>query len=247
MTPLIVEARFSRPAPEVVREFLGLPDMAGLVSRAMDPMGIVGTIAACVLPPLSAGRRVVGPALTLRNVPSRYVPAHAWQHGMESRLAEREAYFVAHPGDVLVVDSGGRMIASNLGPNSAMLASSRGIVGAIVDGPVTGVAGIRQQEFPVWCRGATTVTGHHRNDTIEINGTVACANLQVSPGDLIVADDSGVTVVPSDVIGVVLEASLQMAHKARALAEAVATRAPADEIRETLKRIIVDETRGPHR
>lgn len=206
-----MKSEFPRPSGEVVREFLDLPDMAGLVARAMDRMGIVGTIPASVLAPLSAGRRVVGPALTIRNVPSLHVPAYAWRHDLESRLGEREAYAIAQPGDVVVIDSGGRMIASNLGPNSAAHARSRGIVGAIVDGPVTGVAGIREQEFPVWCRGATTVTGHHRNDTIEINGVVACANLQVSPGDLIVADDSGVTVVPADLIRPVLEASRELA------------------------------------
>jgi regulator of RNase E activity RraA len=130
------------------------------------------------------------------------------------------------------------MLASNLGTNSAALARSREIIGAIVDGPVTGVAGIRGHDFPVWCRGGTTVTGHYRVETVEINGTVACGGVQVSPGDLVVADDSGVTIVPGDLVGEVLEGSLRLAEKGRAMASAVTDGAQPGQIRETLRRLM---------
>lgn len=230
----------ARPAPTTVQAFLDLPDMAGLVARALDRLGIVGAIPAHVLAPLAPGQRLVGPAVTVRNVPSRLAPYAGWQAAHDSQLGEREAYFVAQTGDVIVIDSGGRMLCSNLGPNSAALARARGLAGAIVDGPVTGPAGIRAAELPVWCRGGTTLTGHQRVDTVEINGLIACAGVQVAPGDLIVADDSGISVVPEPRIAAVLALAEQLAQKVRALAQASRQGADAVTFRRTLEGLTVD-------
>jgi regulator of RNase E activity RraA len=128
------------------------------------------------------------------------VPHCKWQRKEPSYLGEREAYFVAEPGDVIVIDSGGRMAASNMGGQSARAARDRGLAGSIVDGPVTGVQEIVTSGYPVWARGATTITGHHRIETIEINGVVSCGGVQVRPGDLVVADDQGVAIVPIDLV-----------------------------------------------
>jgi 4-hydroxy-4-methyl-2-oxoglutarate aldolase len=237
----IVLRDIPRPGEGVIEAFLELPDMAGLVSRAMDRLGFVGSIPAHELPPLQPGKRLVGPAVTVRNVPARYAPFYGWQEGKNTQLGEREAYYVAKPGDVVVIDSGGRMVCSNFGPNSAAMARSRGVVGAIIDGPVTGVGGIVEVGLPVWCRGGTTITGHHRIDTIEINGVIACANLQVMPGDLIVADDSGISVVPYNQIELVLETSQGLAAKGRALAKAVEQGGSPEEIRRNYQKLIVDD------
>jgi 4-hydroxy-4-methyl-2-oxoglutarate aldolase len=237
----IVIRDIPRPDPQIVQAFLDLPDMAGLVARAMDRYGVQGSIPAHELSPLTPGKRVVGPAITVRNVPSRFVPLYGWQEGKDTQLGEREAYYLAESGDVIVIDSGGRKLCSNLGPNSSAMARSRGILGAIVDGPVTGVAGIRANDFPVWCRGGTTLTGHHRVDTIEINGIVACGNLQVRPGDLVVADDSGITIVPAEQIKFILQAAQALAVKGRALAQAVESGSEPNEVRKTFRKLIVDD------
>jgi 4-hydroxy-4-methyl-2-oxoglutarate aldolase len=187
-----------RPPAALVQRFVALDDLAGLVSRVLDRLGVAGAIPAHELVPLAPGQRVVGPAITVRNVPARLVPHHAWRQRHASRMAEREAYFVAAPGDVIVIDGGGRMAASNMGGHSAKAALDRGCAGTIVDGPVTGVSAIRAAGYPVWSRGATTITGNHRVETIEINGVISCAGVQVCPGDLVVADDQGVAIVPAD-------------------------------------------------
>jgi 4-hydroxy-4-methyl-2-oxoglutarate aldolase len=189
-----------RPASATIARFLTLADMAGLVSRALDRLGVAGAIAAHTLAPLRPGQRMAGPAITVRNVPDRFVPHRKWTDGLASRLGEREAYFLARRGDVIVIDGGGRIAASNMGAQSALVAQSRGCAGSIVDGPVTGTAEIVRSGYPVWARGATTITGHHRVETIEINGIVACAGVQVHPGDLVVADDSGVAIVPRELV-----------------------------------------------
>jgi 4-hydroxy-4-methyl-2-oxoglutarate aldolase len=211
----------TRPSKDIIEFFYNLPDMAGLVSRAMDRLGINGSIPAYTLSPIIINKRIVGSAITVRNVPSRYAPYHEWQNHSLTQLGEREAYFIAKPGDIIVIDAGGRLISSNLGPNSAAIAKSRGVIGAIVDGPVTGIAGIREKQFPVWCRGGTTITGHFRVDTIEINGIITCNNVQVAPGDLIIADDSGISVVPIDRINDVLEITKLLALKGSNLSQIV--------------------------
>lgn len=185
-----------RPDPDLVARFAQFPDVAGLVSRALDQLGVAGAIPAHVLAAVTPGRRMIGPAITVRNVPDRFVPFRKWRRREPTRMGEREAYFLASAGDVIVIDGGGRMDASNLGAHSARAAADRGCAGVVVDGPVTGIVEMVATGLPVWARGATTITGNHRVETIEVNGVVACAGVQVAPGDLVVADDQGLAIVP---------------------------------------------------
>jgi regulator of RNase E activity RraA len=237
----IVKFEIPRPSKDIIEAYLELPDMAGLVSRSMDRCAIIGSIPAHTLSPLTPGLRIVGPAITVRNIPSRHAPYYGWEEKINTKLGEREAYYVAKPGDVIVIDSGGRMVCSNLGPNSSAMALSLGLAGAIVDGPVTGPAGIRENGFPVWCRGGTTTTGHHRVDTIEINGVIACANVQVRPGDLVIADDSGISIVPENSIQDVLDLAQSLAVKGRALATAISKGSDANAVRAAFQKLIVDD------
>ena len=126
-----------RSPAKLVAQFLTLEDLAGLVSRALDRLGVAGAIPAHEIAPL-AGSRIAGPAITVRNVPDRPVPHAKWQRGEASLMAEREAYFLARRGDVIVIDGGARMSASNMGGHSARAALDLGCAATIVDGPVTG-------------------------------------------------------------------------------------------------------------
>ena len=85
-----------------------------------------------------------------------------------------------------------------MGGQSFTVAKSRGLAGAIVNGAVRDVDAIRRLYFPVWCLGQTPISGKHRMEAIEINGPVTLHNVAVNPGDLVVADDSGVCVVPAE-------------------------------------------------
>src|SRR5262249_11476352 len=61
--------------------------------------------------------------------------------------------------------------------------------------------------YPVWASDITPVTGKWRIETVEINGPVQIGHVRVSPGDLVVADDTGVCFIPRDVVLEVLEAA----------------------------------------
>jgi regulator of RNase E activity RraA len=196
--------------PDIIRGFEELGDVAGVVARALDQFGIHGTIPAVSLPPVSPGSRVIGSAITVRSIPEREVPYRYWLRGEMTRLGEREAFFLASEGDVIVIDGSSVYPASNLGSMSVALAARLGVSGVVVDGTVTGVDGIRTAPIPVWARGGTTVTGHHRLETAEINGPIGICGVRVDPGDLIVADDSGITVVPRQIAGEVLALCVKM-------------------------------------
>jgi regulator of RNase E activity RraA len=90
------------------------------------------------------------------------------------------------------------------------MASQLGVSGAVVSGAVTGVAGIASADIPVWARGGTTITGHQRVETIEINGPIGIQGVRVEPGDLVVADDSGVTFVPAGIAEQVLNRAIKL-------------------------------------
>ena len=187
---------------DLIQGFKSLVDLTGTISDAMDELGIVGVIPACALPPVNTGTRIVGRALTLRNI-QRTAQIHKAAQDKTNTQGESEAHNLAEPGDVLVIE--GVMGCSNMGGQSATIAKRQGFVGAIVDGTLRDPEQYRGMGWPVWCRGFTPVTGKWRMQTVEINGQVQVCGVQVSPGDLVCADEAGVCFVPRDQAAAVLE------------------------------------------
>ena len=151
-----------------------------------------------------------------------------------TRLGEREAFFLAKDGDVVVIDGSSVYPASNLGSMSVKLAARLGVSGVVVDGTVTGVDGIRSASIPVWARGGTTVTGHHRLETAEINGPIGICGVRVEPGDVVLADDSGVTVVPRVAAADVLALCVKMRGLGSKIRDMIEKGADRDAIRQEL-------------
>jgi regulator of RNase E activity RraA len=189
---------------EVLEGYRALVDLSGTVSDAMDELGIVGVVPAYVLPPVTTGVRIVGPALTVRNI-QRTAQIHRAALDKSNTQGESEAHNLAEPGDVLVIE--GVTGCSNMGGQSATLARRQGFIGAVVDGAVRDPQQYREMGWPVWCRGFTPITGKWRMQTVEINGTVQVAGIQVHPGDLVCADEAGVAFVPRSRAAEILEAA----------------------------------------
>jgi 4-hydroxy-4-methyl-2-oxoglutarate aldolase len=188
----------------LVEDFKALVDLTGTISDAMDELGIVGVVPAYMLPPVSTGMRIVGPALTVRNI-QRTAQIHRAALDKSNTQGESEAHNLAEAGDVLVIE--GVMGCSNMGGQSATMARRQGFAGAIVDGTVRDPEQYRGMGWPVWCRGFTPITGKYRMQTVEVNGKVQVCGIQVSPGDLVCADEAGVAFVPRDQAAAVLEVS----------------------------------------
>lgn len=182
-----------RPPAGIVEGFKALGDASGIVSDVMDELGITGVVGASTLRPTMAGSVIVGPALTIRSIVQReHVYETARAH--VNKMAEFEAHNLALPGDVLVID--GVPGISNMGGISAQTGKRQGEAGAIVQGGVRDVAHSRSVGYPVWSTELTPATGKWRIEAQEINGEVMIAGVRVSPGDMVLADDTGVCFIP---------------------------------------------------
>lgn len=217
----IVRVEIERPGPEVIDGFLALGDLCSTVSDALDELGVGGGIGASRLQPRVPGTRLVGPAITIRYAPEGANVGAIRSRGERARLADRDLYGVGRAGDVAVFDVQGFEGASIMGGLSARWARRLGIAGCVVDGAVRDVEAIRRDGVPVWSRAVTPVSGKHRLAAVEINASVSLAGLPVSPGDLVVADETGVCVVPRDHIDATLAICRASEESERALIEAI--------------------------
>jgi 4-hydroxy-4-methyl-2-oxoglutarate aldolase len=210
----IKKIKFARIAPEIVSGFLELEDLTTTVSDLLDAQGVVGAVAASHVAPLLPGRRIVGTAVTLRNIPERRTTTQGYHGKSTHRMSTREIYYMSEPGDILVADFGGDRDISNFGGNSATIGKTVGFAGAVVFGAVRDVSTIRKLDYPVWAAGTTPITGKYRIEASEINGTVTVHGVTVEPGDLVIADDSGVCFVPPSLAaGVLRDACAKKRHE----------------------------------
>jgi RraA family protein len=167
-----------RPSKETLERFAryGTPDVSDLLNRlyAMDG-GIKNVV---------NDHSVLGPALTVKLYPGDNLMLH-------------KALDVCHPGDVLVVDTSLNTTTAVIGDLVSAKAKHRGVAGVIVDGLVRDVAQVREVGLPIYARGTTPQGPLHRGPG-ELGYPVSCGGIVVNPGDIIVADSSGIVVVRAD-------------------------------------------------
>jgi 4-hydroxy-4-methyl-2-oxoglutarate aldolase len=214
--------------PEILEGFRSLgADLSSLVSDVLDEMGVARTIGASVLKPIYPGVAIIGRALTLRNVVQSDSPFKGASAKI-SRLAEIEAHNLAEPGDVLVIE--GVHDVSNMGGISATIGKRQGEIGAVVDGSVRDVAECRAIGYPVWSRGVSPLTGKWRIRTVQINHLVQIAGVQVAPGDIVIADETGICFVPPEVAPAVLERAREIGAAEAKRQEDIAAGVPVPDL-----------------
>lgn len=145
--------------------------------------------------PLLRGKRIAGAAVTLA------IP------GQDSTLLHHTLGLL-RPGDILVVDRLGDDKHACWGGGVTIAAKAAGAVGGIVDGPCTDLAEIEDSDFPMWCRGTSPITTRLYNLGGTLNLPISCGNVPVRAGDIILADESGVLVLPADEAEAIADAAL---------------------------------------
>jgi 4-hydroxy-4-methyl-2-oxoglutarate aldolase len=213
--------------PGLLDGYRALPDLTGMASDAMDELGIVGAVPAAVLRPNDAKARVVGRALTVRNIAASAPVPDKVKAGV-SGLGEIEAHNLAEPGDVLVVQGVDQV--SNLGGMSATIGHRQGEIGAIVDGGARDVDHSRAIGFPVWSKSVSPITGKWRVETVAINKPVAICGVTVNPGDVVLADETGICFVPRERAGEVLQRAQRNAAAEKLRDERIASGVPIAEL-----------------
>ena len=194
-----------RPPQEVIDEYKKYAGgLTPTLSDILDSMGILGTLSASEIKPIQQGKTIVGPVVTLRYVFERKTTTQGFAEKNKGRMADRDAYAVTQPGDIVVYDVDGQCVSAQGGLSSNFAVKS-GVAGTICDGGIRDIEEMRRLGYPVWSRHVTPISGKLRIEAAEINGPVVIGGVQVHPGDLCVADDSGICFIPADRILEVLE------------------------------------------
>lgn len=145
--------------------------------------------------PLASGQgRQVGRAFTMRFVPAREdlsSPA-AWSSPRSTRIAVEEM----PAGSVVVVDAMGVTDAGILGDILCARMRYRGVAALVTDGVVRDIAGVQSTGLPVWARGVAAPAAVNSLTFVGWQDPIACGGVAVFPGDIMVADDDGVVLIP---------------------------------------------------
>ena len=149
--------------------------------------------------PYGGKRIIAGPAFPVRSRSGDNLMLH---HAID----------VAEPGDVIVADGGGELAIAMTGELMMGHATERGIQGVIIDGAIRDKAELANMDIGIWACGVTP-SGPYKDGPGEIGTPCSCGGQVVMPGDLIMADEDGVVVIPFEEIDTVLAAA--EAHHAK--------------------------------
>jgi 4-hydroxy-4-methyl-2-oxoglutarate aldolase len=187
---------------------------SAVVSDALDAEGFPRQSPRIALTSLSAGRVLVGRCKTTLWTDMAHPDPRPYE-------LELRAVDACRPDDVLIAAAGGSMRSAIWGELLTTAARARGCVGAIVDGAVRDVRAIRASPFQVFARGTSVYDSKDRQRVIDIDVPVEIDGVRFAPGDLVIADDDGVVVVPAAVETRVIARAWAKVHAENAVREAL--------------------------
>jgi len=134
--------------------------------------------------PLAPSMRFSGPAITVEVRPGDNLMIHA-------------AMAIAKPGDVIVVDGRGDLTSALMGEIMSQQCVALGLAGVVIDGAVRDCEAIRELGFPMYAAGLNP-NGPTKFVPGRLNHPISIGGVTVNPGDLVVGDADGVTVIERD-------------------------------------------------
>lgn len=166
-----------RPSADAVERLLACRscDISDVMNRSGTMVGIHA-----IYPSVT---RIAGPAVTV-SIPAGGI--NMVKMGIQQ----------AQAGDVMVVSTHGATSTAMLGGNISLGMQRRGIKAFVIDGAVRDASEIRELQFPTFARAVVAPAADLGGPLGEVNVPIACGGVVVNPGDIIVADEDGIVVVP---------------------------------------------------
>jgi regulator of RNase E activity RraA len=186
------------PALEALRHIT-----TGTITTVLLKKGIRRCWMSGPMPLLPGAERLVGPAFTLRFVPVRedLATPESWSKPISTRAA-----IEAMPaGCIAVADAMGITTAGIFGDILTMRMVRRGVTALVTDGVVRDRVGVLASKLPTWCAGVAAPASVNGLTFINWQEPIGCGGCAVFPGDIIVADEDGVVVIPQNLVDFVAQ------------------------------------------
>ena len=181
------------------------------VSDALDKLGLTGAVTG--IAPLTLRGRVAGKAITVK--------LGAPMEGLPKRHLGAGAIMAAEAGNIIVVEHRGRTDVSGWGGLLSRGAIKKGVAAVIIDGACRDVDESLELGLPVFARAAVPVTARGRVAEHAFNEPITVAGVAVSPGDLVLADGSGVVFVAADRAQLVISTAEEIFAREQLMAAAI--------------------------
>lgn len=148
--------------------------------------------------PAAKGKRLVGPAFTLRFVPARedLATPESWS----SPISTRAAIEAMPEGCICVADAMGVTDAGIFGDILCARMVKKGVAALVTDGAVRDVAGVNGTGLPVWCAGGAAPPSVAGLTFVAWEQPIGCGGVAVFPGDVVVVDDDGAVLIPQNLV-----------------------------------------------
>jgi regulator of RNase E activity RraA len=187
---------------------------SAVVCDALDAAGFPHQSPRVSLRPLTTDRVLVGRCKTT-------LWANMAHPDPRPYALELQAVDGCGPDDVIIAAAGGSMRSGIWGELLSTAARNAGCVGVIVDGAVRDVRRMWEMDFPVFARGTCPYDSKDRQRVIDLDVPVEIDGVSFAPGDLVIADDDGVVVVPRAVEVDVIRRAWQKVHAENCVRDAI--------------------------
>jgi regulator of RNase E activity RraA len=192
------------------------------VSDAMDQLKLQSAVTG--ITPRTVRKRISGPVVTVRLAPG-LPPAD-----VKPRHLCTTAIEAAEAGGVVVVEQRTGLDCAGWGGILSNAAQSRGLSGAIIDGPARDIDEAADLGFAVFARSTTARTARGRVYEVETGGPITVGDVTVKPGDWVVADSSGVVFLPAADVERIIEAAEYIAKREALMTKDVLAGEPVSQV-----------------
>lgn len=209
----------TRPPKELVAQFvdvLGEYSPSCLVTDARKRVGGIGGLL-----PVKPHHKIAGPAVTV-------------SLSIDDLVDCMPMLTKVQPGDIMVVACHETRRTAMWGGLMSTLSLKAELAGAIVDGAIRDVDEIRDLDFPIWYRStvprASPSQVHDRTEPVQFNVPVVVDGQIINPGDIVVADENGIAVVPGAEAQDVLEGTRMQIGKEKLVRDKINSGATLQEL-----------------